>query len=68
VSTIFTLRVYYIFKPCLRHALAQIAACYTACNSPAFLPDDQKNLDRNFIDGEVHTQNIVENVITLFYI
>lgn len=28
----------------------------------------KRNRGRNFIAGEVHTQNIVENVITLFYI
>jgi hypothetical protein len=28
----------------------------------------KRNRGRNFIAGEVHTQNIVENVISLFYI
>jgi hypothetical protein len=28
----------------------------------------KRDRGRNFTPGEVHTQNIVENVITLFYI
>jgi hypothetical protein len=56
-SSAFLTVFYYISRPACGMLLTGV-----------FLPDAQGNQGRNFIPGDVHTQNIVENVITLFYI